>query len=167
LAQLARAADWGLDAPASPRQNVPPAPGSDPPLPQGPDWESALTPAVLKSARHARGSRADPATLSKFLDRKPPLLEPQQVMEAIANADAPDAYLRSLHPQHPQFEALRQKYLALRGGPSSPADRDGASGGTKAAQARPPAVASAAGNARKLLVNMEEWRWMPDTLGDF
>jgi len=167
IAELRRADDWGLEASAFPLPNVSPSPGSELSLAQGADWESALSLAVLKYARHARGSRADPATLSKFLDRKPPLLEPQQVMEAIANADAPDAYLRSLHPQHPQFEALRQKYLALRGGPSSPADRDGASGGTKAAQARPPAVASAAGNARKLLVNMEEWRWMPDTLGDF
>jgi L,D-transpeptidase YcbB len=167
IAELRRADDWGLEASAFQLPNLPPSPGSDLSPAQGADWESALSLAALKYARHARGSRADPATLSKFLDRKPPLLEPQQVMEAIANTDAPDAYLRSLHPQHPQFEALRQKYLALRGGPTPPADRDGAKGGPKPAQARSPAVASAAGNARKLLVNLEEWRWMPDTLGDF
>src|SRR4029077_8848140 len=131
------------------------------------DAEIALSLAVLKYARHARGSRADPATLSRNLDRKPPLLPPQAVIEAAAKAAAPDAYLRSLHPQHPQFEALRQKYLALRGSQIPPADRDGGGGSSKSAQARPPALASAAASARKLLVNLEEWRWMPDTLGDF
>src|SRR5262249_5822286 len=129
--------------------------------------ESALSLAILKYARHARGGRADPAMLSKFLDRKPPLLEPQQIMEAAAKADAPDAYLRSLHPQHPQFEALRQTYLALREAqPTRPADRDG-TGATKSNPARPLPVAPAASNARKLLVNLEQWRWMPDALGDF
>ena len=45
-----------------------------------------------------------------------PLLEPQQVIEQASKAAEVDAYLRSLHPQHPQFEALRQKYLALKRG---------------------------------------------------
>jgi L,D-transpeptidase YcbB len=167
ITELRRADDWGLEASAFQLPKLSPSPGSELSPAQGAQWESALSLAVLKYARHARGSRADPATLSKFLDRKPPLLEPQQVMEAIAKADAPDAYLRSLHPQHPQFELLRQKYLALRGGPIPAADRNGASGATKSAQAKPPAVTPAAGDARKLLVNLEEWRWMPDTLGDF
>jgi L,D-transpeptidase YcbB len=167
ITELRRADDWGLEASAFQLPDVPPSLGSELSRTQGADWESALSLAVLKYARHARGSRADPATLSKFLDRKPPLLDPQQVMEAIAKADAPDAYLRSLHPQHPQFEALRQKYLALRGSQIPPADRDGAGGGTKSAQARPSAPSPAAGSARKLLVNLEAWRWMPDTLGDF
>ena len=166
IAELRRADDWGLEASAFQLPNGSPSPGSELSHAQGAQWESALSLAVLKYARHARGSRADPATLSKFLDRKPPLLDPRQVMEAIAKADAPDAYLRSLHPQHPQFEALRQKYLALRGGPAPPADRDGASAGAKSAQARPAALAPAP-SARKLLVNLEEWRWMPETLGDF
>jgi len=166
IAELRRADDWGLEASAFQLPKVSPSPGSELSRTQGAEWESALGLAVLKYARHARGSRADPATLSKFLDRKPPLLDPQQVMEAIAKADAPDAYLRSLHPQHPQFEALRQKYLALRGGPAPPADRDGASASTKSAQARPAALAPAP-STRKLLVNLEEWRWMPETLGDF
>ncbi|HEY7083389.1 MAG TPA: L,D-transpeptidase family protein [Hyphomicrobiaceae bacterium] len=167
IAELRRADDWGLEASAFQLPKASPSPGTELSPVQGAQWESALGLAVLKYARHARGSRADPATLSKFLDRKPPLLEPQQVMAAIAKADAPDAYLRSLHPQHPQFEALRQKYLALRGGLIPAADRDGASGATKSTPARPPTVTPAAGSARKLLVNLEEWRWMPDTLGDF
>src|SRR5262249_41510908 len=102
IAELRRADDWGLEASAFQLPNASPSPGSQLSHAHGAEWESALSLAVLKYARHARGSRADPATLSKFLDRKPPLLDPQQVMEAIAKADAPDAYLRSLHPQHPQ-----------------------------------------------------------------
>jgi L,D-transpeptidase YcbB len=168
IAEIRRADDWGLEASAFQLPSVSPSPGPELSPAQRADWESALSLAILRYARHARGSRADPATLSKFLDRKPPLLEPQQVIEAATKADAPDAYLRSLHPQHPQFEALRQKYLALRGGQATPpADRDGQSGATKSSQAKPPAVAPAAGNARKLLLNLEQWRWMPDTLGDF
>jgi murein L,D-transpeptidase YcbB/YkuD len=164
IAELRRADDWGLEALAF---QLPSALlGSEASRAQAADWESALSLAVLKYARQARGSRADPATLSKFLDRKPPLLEPQQVMETIAKSQAPDAYLRSLHPQHPQFEALRQKYLALRGGQATPpATQPGTSSATKSALAKP--SAALAGNARKLLVNLEEWRWMPETLGDF
>jgi len=165
IAEIRRADDWGLEASAFPLPSTTASPGLELSRAQQAEWERALSLAILKYARHARGSRAVPATLSKFLDRQPPLLEPQQVLEAAAKADAPDAYLRSLHPQHPQFEALRQKYLALRG--TARADRDGASGGTTSNSAKPPAVAPAASSARKLLVNLEQWRWMPDALGDF
>ena len=162
-----RGADaWGLETSAFQLPTRSASPGSELSRAQRADWEIALSLAILKYARHARGSRADPATLSKFLDRKPPLLEPQQVMEAAAQADAPDAYLRSLHPQHPQFEALRQKYLALRAGQPS-ADREGVEGGERSTQPKAPAAAPSAGNARKLLLNMEAWRWMPESLGDF
>jgi murein L,D-transpeptidase YcbB/YkuD len=133
------------------------------------DAEIAVSHAVLKYARHARGSRSDPATLSRSLDRKLPLLEPRQVIEAAAKADNPDAFLRFLHPQHPQFEALRQKYLALkRGQPVAAAANPGAPAADKKGTAPPKATsAPASPNARKLLANMEEWRWMPESLGDF
>src|SRR5690606_28596240 len=59
----------------------------------------------------------DPASdLSSYLDRKPQLIEPKTVLSRIAAAAAPDAVLRGFHPQHPQFEKLRQAYLALRDG---------------------------------------------------
>jgi murein L,D-transpeptidase YcbB/YkuD len=103
--------------------------------------------------------------LSKYLDRKPPLLDPGAVIAAAAKAESPDAYLRSLHPQHPQFEALRQKYLALKRGqpvaqpPAGPDDKKGAKGKSAGAGEAP--------TLKKLLVNMEQWRWMPEELGDF
>ena len=67
--------------------------------------------AVLKYARHARGGRTDPSSLSRYIDRKPPLREPRTVLTEIAAASAPDAYLRDLHPKHAQFQRLRQVLL--------------------------------------------------------
>jgi L,D-transpeptidase YcbB len=143
-AEIRRAGDWGLEASAFRLPALTAPAGAQLSRAERADAEIALSLAILKYARHARGSRSDPATLSKYLDRKLSLLAPPQVIDDAAKAQAPDAYLRSLHPQHPPFEALRQKYLALRGGQA--ADK---------------------ANARKVLVNMEEWRWMPATLGEF
>jgi murein L,D-transpeptidase YcbB/YkuD len=42
------------------------------------------------------------------------------VIESIAIRSEPAAYLRSFHPQQPQFEALRQKLIELRGGKTRP-----------------------------------------------
>lgn len=112
VAELDRAADWGL-APAEfkkPQLGVTPSDG------ELAAAEIDLSLAVLKYARHARGGRiADPTKqLSSYLDRKPQLKDPGVVLAEIAVADQPDAYLRSLHPQHPQFEKLRAALLALR-----------------------------------------------------
>ena len=80
---------------------------------------------------------------------------------------APTPILRSLHPQHPQFEALRQKYLALkRGQPVAQSDPNAPEDGKKAGKKKA-AAAPEAPDARRILVNMEEWRWMPESLGDF
>ena len=113
IAEIRRADDWGLDA-------------SDFTLP-GPlaadaapgalaEAETTLSAAVLKYARHARGGRIlNPAQdLSSYLDRTPELPNAQDVLGQLATATAPDAVLRGFHPQHPQFEKLRQALLALR-----------------------------------------------------
>lgn len=101
--------------------------------------------AVLKYGRYARGGRIiNPSEqLSSYLDRRPQLLKPASILEGIAAADQPDSYLRGLHPQHPQFERLRQKYVALLGGRKQQSSE-----------------------AKTLLANMEEWRWMPADLGE-
>ena len=72
--------------------------------------------AALKYARFARGGRINPANISQLMDQQPTLVPPQTVLTDIAAADKPDAYLVSLHPKHPQFEALRQMLIKLRGG---------------------------------------------------
>ncbi len=107
----------------------------------------ALTQAALLYARHARGGRiVEPAEqLNSNLDRKPQLLDAKMVLDGLARAPEPGAYLRGLHPKHPQFEKLRQAYQR-----ALPADG-------KATPLSP--------NAKRLRANMEMWRWMWDDLG--
>ena len=134
-----KAGDWGLDPGDFALPHIADAAMANLAPAEVADAEVAISLAVLKYVRFARGGRIiDPTILltSQF-DRKPQLLDPEVVFTAIAAADAPDAYLRGVHPKQPQFEKLRQAYLANRGKPL----------------------------AKKLLANMEEWRWMPDDLG--
>jgi murein L,D-transpeptidase YcbB/YkuD len=112
IGEIRKADDWGLKASAF----------DVPALPQGPattealaDAEIKLGLAVLKYGRHARGGRLDPPSVSRMFDQKPTIYDPKTLMQAITVADAADAYLRNLHPKHPQFERLRQAMLVARG----------------------------------------------------
>lgn len=142
VSKIKKADDWGLEA----KDFVLPVlaahtdDGPDLAPEEIADAELALSVAILKYARYARGGRIiDPTILlNSNLDRKPQLLDPQTVLEDIARAQEPDAYLREIHPQHPQFEKLRQAYLKTR---------------SKRTQ-------------MKLRANMEHWRWMPNSIGE-
>ncbi len=166
LAEIGRADAWGLDAAAF---RVPAlAQGGELTRNQRAEAEIALGLAILEYARHARGGRANPLSLSRNLDRQPQLLDPRSVIEAAASTDVPDAYLRALHPQHPQFERLRQAYLALKRIDPPPVEQVAQTKGKgKSKHKRPAAKAQAGPNLRTLLVNMEQWRWMPEDLGSF
>lgn len=111
IAEIGNAGDWGLDPSAFALPKL-----DETNTEAVAEAEITLALAILKYARHARGGRImDPAgTLSSYLDRVPQLLDPKDVLVMIAASDQPDAYLRSLHPQHPQFEKLRKAYLTLR-----------------------------------------------------
>ncbi len=141
FAEIGRAEEWGLDAGDFPLS-------SPDVLPASPEAVAAVeikvSQAVLKYGRYARGGRIvnPPEQLSSYLDRRPQLLKPEAILDGISVADDPAAYLRGLHPAHPQFEKLRQKYLALLG-------RNKKNGA----------------EAKRLLANMEEWRWMPADMG--
>jgi L,D-transpeptidase YcbB len=80
------------------------------------DAEIKLSLVAMEYARHARGFRiAEPSQLlSSYIDRKPQLIEPAKLIEGLVAAADKGAYLRSLHPKHPQFERLRQKLLEMR-----------------------------------------------------
>jgi L,D-transpeptidase YcbB len=78
--------------------------------------EIQISHAVLTYARDARGGRIKPQSISRNLDPTLALPKPAEVIQSIAYRPDAGAYLRSFQPQHPQFEALRQKLLALRGG---------------------------------------------------
>ena len=191
------------------------------------DAETRLSLSALAYARDARGGRIinPPEQLSAYLDRKPQLIAPRTVIEALASATDKGAYLKSLQPQHKQFELLRQKLLALRSGGNGetvkipdganiapgksspqivlirkalkvappPANADGkpvdesyfddelaravkAYKIEKGIEPATPTITTALRRSlnggdgiseAKLLANMEEWRWMPDDLGDF
>ncbi len=141
LAALLRADQHGLDASA---YDLPAKPGSDALTQTLVEAELAIGLAVLKYARDARGGRIDPPSLSANFDMRPRLYEPKSVLEAVAAAPAADSYLEGLHPKHTGFTGLRAALADLR--------------------SKPDADASA---IRRVVVNMERWRWLPDDLGAF
>ena len=138
--EILRADDWGLSSSAF---DLPPS-GDLPASPEDAAVnEIKLDLAILKYARFARGGRTDPAKLSKLYGMTPTLRDPKAVMTEIAAADAPDAYLRLLHPKHEQFHLLHQALVKARAESEA---------GAKSA------------NTQKIIVNMERWRWMPENL---
>jgi murein L,D-transpeptidase YcbB/YkuD len=113
VAEIGRAENWGLpvtafDVPSPAVANLSPEAAAD--------TELQVALAVLKYARYARGGRINPAGISQLMDQQPTLVPPKTVLTEIAAAEKPDTYLTSLHPKHPQFVALRQMLIKLRGG---------------------------------------------------
>jgi len=181
ITEIRKADDWGLRArdfalPQLPAGTISPGAAAA--------AEIELTFAVLKYARYARGGRlGDPSSISKLLDYTPPVRPPKDVLTDIAASDAPDAYLRSLHPQHEQFEGLRRLLLKLRG--RGAGDGKLAYGeklqtalsqlvrseppGSDATSSVEPGRESAdrAVQLARILLNMERWRWLPADLGEF
>jgi murein L,D-transpeptidase YcbB/YkuD len=141
LFEIEKAEDWGLDA----EFELPLADNIPRSHEAAAIAELKLNLAILKYARFARGGRLDPSKLSGLFDQKPSLRDPDIVLSEIAAAAAPDAYLRSLHPKHEQFTRLRQALLKAR---------------DAGKEANSTAI-------RRLIVNMERWRWMPKDLGRF
>jgi L,D-transpeptidase YcbB len=111
ITEIRNAADWGLNA----AQFALPEPQAASPATETlAAAEVQISRAVLQYARHARGGRIDVSLLGRNFDQKPPLLPPQTVLDAIATAPDAAAYLRDLHPRHPQFHKLREALLASR-----------------------------------------------------
>jgi L,D-transpeptidase YcbB len=137
--ELKKADDWGLESAAfdlpQPNANVVAAQ-------ERADAEVRLGLAILQYARFARGGRANPSDIDKDFDQKPVLPDPKVILSAAAAAEAPDAYLRSLHPKHEQFERLQKALVEARAKPD----------------AKPEDI-------QRLVLNMERWRWLPEDLG--
>jgi murein L,D-transpeptidase YcbB/YkuD len=146
LFEIGKADDWGLDAAAF---DLPPA-GA---LPTTPDdqanAEIKLDLAILKYARFARGGRFNPPEISELFDQAPHVRDPKAVLSEIEAAPAPDEYLQSLHPKHEQFARLRQALLKAR-------RPDGEGAAKQAANDK---------DIKRIVINMERWRWMPEDLG--
>jgi murein L,D-transpeptidase YcbB/YkuD len=153
IGEIRRAGDWGLRArdfalPQLPAGAISPEAAAA--------AEIAVTFAVLKYARHARGGRlGDLSGISKLLDYKPPVRRAGDILADIAASAAPDAYLRSLHPRHEQFEALRRLLLKLGGSDATARIESGRESVDRSVR------------LGRILVNMERWRWLPADLGEF
>ena len=76
--------------------------------------ELALSLSVLKYARHAKGGRARVGKLGSQLTDPIALPEPAGILDGLEKTSDRADYLRKLHPQHAEFEALRQKLSQLR-----------------------------------------------------
>ena len=107
IAELKRADDWGLKA--SDYEIPTLAAGSREPGALA-DAEIGLGLAVLAYARHARGGRIDPTSISNLIDRKPRVYDPKTVMQAIAAAPAADAYMQFLYRDEAQDIIARHHY---------------------------------------------------------
>jgi len=142
--EIAKADDWGLQASSFELPDAGALPGSkeDEAL-----AELKLDVAILKYARFARGGRFDPSSISKLFDQVPQLRDPKVVLAEIEAAPSPDLYLQSLHPKHEQFVRLRQALLKAR--------EEGTIGGKPVTDR----------DIKKIVINMERWRWMPEDLG--
>ena len=167
--EIRKAAVWGLD----PEEfDLPAASASG----NGAliDSELRMSLAILKYARHARGGRMDPKELSLDIDRAPPLEDPHVVLNTLKTSGAPDAYLRDLHPKHDQFEKLRVAYLAalerekhgLTIEPAPAIDELEGKKKKKRKAKRKKRRKSTTKLSKRLLYNMEMWRWMPRDLGE-
>jgi murein L,D-transpeptidase YcbB/YkuD len=110
IKEIREADDWGLNASVF---QLPANPGGAASPETLAEADIKLSLAVLKYARHARGGRLDPPSLSDIIDRRPRIYDPRSVLQAIAAAENADAYLRGLHPKHEQFKRLRQALLAM------------------------------------------------------
>jgi murein L,D-transpeptidase YcbB/YkuD len=115
-----RADDWGLEASAF---ELPQLTAGATPDGLG-EAEAKLTLVALKYARHARGGRVNPRSLSRIWDQDPPIRDPNEVMTALAGREEAHSYLRALHPQHEQFKRLREVLLKARGPAAPVAEQD-------------------------------------------
>ena len=161
MAEMRRADEWGLDAAAF---QVPALSGSAPSRASRADAEIALSLAILKYARHARGGRAEPTSLSRNLDRKLPCSIP------------PRSSTRQPRPRTPTpicdpcTRSIRSSKRCARNTWPCGAVRSPIRARPRRARkaARKPRAPPPRRRARaRVLVNMEEWRWMPESLGDF
>lgn len=119
MKELAHAGDYGLRARDYELPKLKTVPADETiSVEQLAEAEFLLSHSVLAYVRDARGGRMPAGSVSRNLDPTLDLADPLAVMEKLAHLDDVSEYLRSFHPQHPQFEALRQVMLKVRGGNS-------------------------------------------------
>ena len=73
----------------------------------------ALTEAALRYARHAHSGRIVPTTVSRLMLTPPPPFSDARFLRRLSRARNIGRVLESVHPQHPQYQALRARLRAI------------------------------------------------------
>jgi len=104
-----------------------------------------ITTAVLALGRDVAVGRRGPATIDPRwkVRREPPDLG--GTLSAAADAGELDAWLDRVRPRHPEYAALQKTLADVHAQGGSEATRDD--------------------RARRIALNLERWRWLPDDLG--
>ena len=125
MAEIRKAGDWGLDATAFRFPAIDHVQDSGAGVqdttsgtarPSIAAAEVAMSLTTLKYAWHANGGRINPTDLSLWLDQNPRAIDALDLLPKLTQSSDKAALLQELHPQHPQFQALRKAYLELRDG---------------------------------------------------
>ncbi len=117
IEELKRANDWGL---ATADYAVPMVKGAGLSNVKLAEAELVLTRAVVHYSHDAHVGRFDPARISELIDLMSTPPDAAAVLSGLVSATDPSAFLANFNPHHPEFEQLRQKYLALRGNQPDP-----------------------------------------------
>ena len=81
-----------------------------------------LSAAALRYARDASGGQFEPARLSRYHDVSPPWVAPDSALKVIAHSPFAADYLKSLHPTHPAYGAMKKALAELRAVEAEPKD---------------------------------------------
>lgn len=73
-----------------------------------------LTGAALRYARDASGGQFDPARLSRYHDVAPPWVPADKTVKVLAFSPFAADYLKSLHPTHPAYAAMKTALAEFR-----------------------------------------------------
>jgi murein L,D-transpeptidase YcbB/YkuD len=123
VAEVGKAETWGLDPKAFLLPDM--AAAFATPDAQG-AADAQLTLAALTYARHAKGGRARPLSISQMLDLTPPVRDPSAVLAELETTSDVAGYLTGLHPKHEQFQRLRAELVKRLGPVEPPAPVDAA-----------------------------------------
>jgi murein L,D-transpeptidase YcbB/YkuD len=112
------------------------------------DAEIALTKTALQYLKDMRGDRVDPNKIKKELYLKKFSIDASRIFAENMTADPSGAWLQIYTLQNPNYQALKgfladyQRKLAAAGG-------------------KDPALAK---KIEQIVINMERWRWLPETM---
>ena len=112
IAELRRAANWGLFPADYAVNDMAPGQQTIAALAQA---ELTLTRAAVHYAHDAHVGRFDPQRISELIDLMSTPPSATAVLSGLADSTEPAKFLADFNPRHPEFEWLRQKYLAMRG----------------------------------------------------